>query len=704
MGTAHSKILVKDGVGSSTTYDPNLWTIGSAMWKNTSGIAVDNWVGPKPVLAGRPMEAGTAIPGIFPHVVKHSDDIYYVFMADNATAAATRRIIMYSYIKSSHSLSWIGFVTLTYPTATNHTVRGFRMDRLTYSTGTASASGTSVTGAGTTWALANSGISVGARIGFGSTDPSVITNWYQITAIGSDTSITIGTTAGTVASGPYVIEEYRAITVTTNATTTNGGVYVAKGLNPSIFIAAGTTISAGTTVDGIRAVYWLADAATVTNTTACGCAIDASVSNTSRDIYVLNSTGACIYKYNSRALLTGLSAGKATNAFTLVTGNQAVVGTMGTQNNGRVATLNHGPGSGVLCLYFATTTRVYRVPLSNITSGNVSWQVDAMYEVPAGSTSTLSASGAISSLEVMDSIDRLIVFTGNATPSYITKYNATSNEFDYNILVGTNQIHQTITNNGAPVHPATKNSFTAWSEDGITFLARTGTTAVDTQLYVIQFGAHWDFATDSGEVISPKIATPNCIKYSNAVALCKRIIGSDTLGFAPEPIKLYARTSGIDNNSGGWTLLDDLGDISGIAGATHIQFKIKARTIGGIGVMPQVLGFIVTYEDATTDSHYQPSADFSDASNKRFAWRFSTAFGSVVPALRIRISDATSGGLLIDDTTTASSSGIWEKSTNDGSTWSSYNTVDKTNDITYIRYTPNSLASGIKLSALLTQN
>lgn len=706
MGTAHSKILVKDGIGSTaiSTYNPNLWNLGEAMWKNTSGIATDNWVGPKPVIVGRPMEASTAIPGMFPHVIKHSSDIYYVFVVDNATAAATRRVVMYEYNKTAHSLAWRGFITLTYPVATFHTVRGFRMDRLTYATGTASASGTAVTGVGTTWALANSGISVGARIGFGSTDASAITNWYQITAIGSDTGITIATTAGTVVSGPYIIEEYRAITVNTNATATNGGVFVSKGLNPSIFVPAGTTISAATTVDGLRAVYWLADAATVTNTTACGCAVDSAVNNTTRDIYVLDSTGARIFRYNSRAPLAGLSAGKSTSAYTYVTGNQAVVGTMSTANNGRLATLNHGPGLGVKCIYFATTTRVYRVPVANITSANVAWQTDAMYEVPAGSTSTLLASGAISSLEVMDAIDSLIVFTGAATPSYITKYNATSDAFDYNILVGTNQIHQTTTNSGAPIHPATKNTFTAWSEDGITFLVRTGTAAVDSQIYVIQFGAHWDFSSTVGEVISPKIATPNCVKYTNAVSMCKKIIGSDVLGFAPEPIKVYVRTSGIDDNSGGWTLLDDFGDMSAIAGAPYIQFKIKARTIGGIGVMPQVLGFLVAYEDATTDSHYQPSADFSDASNKRFAWRFGTAFGSDVPTLRIRISDATTGGLLIDDTTTASASGAWDKSTNDGASWSAYNTTDKTNDITYIRYTPSSLAAGIKLSALLTQN
>lgn len=708
MGTASARILVKDGVVSTamTAYDSIKWNLGDLMWRNTSGTANQNWVGPKPVLVGRPMEASTAIPGVFPHVIKHSANIFYVFLADNSTAAATRRIVMYEYNKTTHSLAWRGFITLTYSVATVHTIRGFRMDRLTYSTGTVAVAATAVTGTGTTWLSANSGMSVGARIGFGSTDPSQIVTWYQITAIGSDTGITLGSSAGTIIAGtPYVIEEYRAITVNTNATATNGGVFIAKGLNPDIFLAAGTTINAATTTDNIRAVYWLADAATATNTTACGCAIDDAVSNTQRDIYVLNSTGAAIYKYNSRAILTGLSAGRAINAFTYATGNQAIVGTAGTLNNGRLATLSHGPGAGVKCLYFVTTTRVYRVPVANITAANVAWQTDAMYEVPAGSTATMAASAAMSSMEVMDSIDRLIIFAGAATTSYITKYNATSLEFDYNILVGTNQTHQSLANTNVTFHPAIKNAtFTAWSEEGMTFLARTGTTAIDNQLYAIPFGAHWDFTSTSvGDIISPKLATPNASRYTSAVAVAKRMLGSDVLGFSTESFKTYVRTTGIDDNTGGWTLLDDFGDISALAGASHIQFRVRCRTIGGVGVMPQILGFLVTYEDENTDSHFQPSADLSDAATKRFAWRFATAFGSTVPNLRIQISDAISGAVLLNDTTSASTLGVWEKSVNDGSSWSAYNTTDKSNDITYIRYTPTSLAAGIKVSALLTQ-
>jgi hypothetical protein len=106
------------------------------------------------------------------------------------------------------------------------------------------------------------------------------------------------------------------------------------------------------------------------------------------------------------------------------------------------------------------------------------------------------------------------------------------------------------------------------------------------------------------------------------------------------------------------------------------------------------------YEDYSTDSHYQPSVGKTVIADKQFAWRFSNAFNTTVPTLRVRLYDAVSGGLIVDDNT-SSSIGTWEKTT-DGTSWSSYNTTDKGNETTYIRYTPLSLPDNIKIRALLT--
>lgn len=73
-----------------------------------------------------------------------------------------------------------------------------------YVTGTAAASGTSVTGTSTTWDA--SGIKAGDEISFGANDEDdPAATWYEIDAVGSDTAITLTATAGTVADGPYTI-------------------------------------------------------------------------------------------------------------------------------------------------------------------------------------------------------------------------------------------------------------------------------------------------------------------------------------------------------------------------------------------------------------------------------------------------------------------------------------------------------------------
>lgn len=79
-----------------------------------------------------------------------------------------------------------------------------------YVTGTASASGTAVTGTGTAWdtndANGNKNAQAGFEIAFGDNaenDPDA--TWYTIDSVGGDEAITLTASAGTVADGPYTI-------------------------------------------------------------------------------------------------------------------------------------------------------------------------------------------------------------------------------------------------------------------------------------------------------------------------------------------------------------------------------------------------------------------------------------------------------------------------------------------------------------------
>lgn len=692
------------------TTDPaavTTWYAITAIPSDTS-ITIDTNVGT--------ISSGTAF------VIDMNYNVDWVFLADIATAAATRRITCFEYRRGSSTFTWKGFITMTYPAATNHTIVGMRAPYAKYTTGTVAVSGATVTGTSTTWSTDR--INIGSRIGFGSTDPTQISTWYYINAVGSNTSITLqvnvtasgtGGTAANLSIGSgtaYVIEDLRILTATTNATATNGGLYMTAGLSQDDFTPAGTTISAATTVDKVKAIYWLADASTVTNDVASGVALDDFDSWTQQYCYVIErqaATTPAIYKYNFRAALSSITSGKTTNAFVLATGVQTVTGNVSQTNNGRVGILNHGPGSGVKSLYFATTTRICRVAISNITTGSTTFLSDAMVEIPTGGTNTYAATGALTGVEISDQIDRLIVTSTGAAGvrSYITKYNTNSDPFDHIFLVDSKQLDQSTADSDSVVHPNIQAGIiNVWSEEGLTYISRTGTTSAANHLYAVPLGADWSYADGSVKqrLITPALATPNAEKYTRAYFNNAQYLGEGNLTIPTEPVRVYYRTSGISDNSGSWTLIDKTGDLSGVDGAPEIQFAFEFRVIGTFCLPSRVYNACVVYEDNTTDSHYQPSVAQSSISSKIFAWRFSTAFGGTVPTLRIRLYNATTGGLLLDDTTTASASGTFEKSTNDGGSWGSYNTTDKGNETTYIRYTPTSLADNIKVRALLTQD
>lgn len=649
----------------------------------------------------------------------------WVFMADVAAAAATRRITFFQFDRTTSVFSWKGFVTYTPPTTGNITVRGFRVLYEKHTTGTVAVSGATVTGNGTTWSADR--IFIGSRIGFGSSDPTQITQWYYVNAVTDDTTLTIqvsDTAAGTGgtaanltinAGTSYVIEDLRFLITHSNATATNGGLFMVGGTSPDSFATNGQTIAAATTVDKVKACYWLADASTVTNTVPAGCTVEEKESWTTQYTYVLDTNGR-IYKYNCRTAMS-LTAGKTTSCLVFKTGIQApaITGTLSVNNNGRIGSLAHQ--GGILSLYFATTTRIYRIPLTNIIADTTNWaggEADAMVEVPAGGTSTYAATSVMSSVEIADQIDRLIITTtGAATTThrrmYITQYNVVSNAFDHVFLADTGQSDQSAATADSAPHVSPQGAaINVWSTDGLVYISRPGATVYTNMLYAVPLAADWVYANLDGQpkqrLITPAIQTPNCSKFKRVYVSHADYFGGGNLTIPSEPYKLYYRTAGITDDSGAWTYVNNIGNLSSTTAAEYIQFMFEFRVIGTFCLPTRIYNVGIIYEDNTTDSHYQPSVGQSNLTTKRFAWRFSTAFGSTVPTLRVRLYDAVTGGLLLDDDSATPTGGTWEKSTDGGQNWTAYNTTDKGNETTYIRYTPTTLGDDIKVRALLTQN
>jgi hypothetical protein len=696
-------------------YDATKWNLGPQILQYTGVAATDKFIGPiKPALA-RPIDESTSIPMSQIDSVPWSSNIDWVFGIE-AVVGATKRITAYSYNRTTSEYSWKGFITFSVTNATN-VQRGFRMCYYTHTTGNVGVSGTAVTGSGT--AFSTQRIAVGARIGFGTTDPTAVTQWYYISAIGSDTSITLTLSAGTVTAGTaYVIEELRPVITLTNTTPTNGGLFVGKGITWDDFTTTGTTIAASaSTVDNLKLTYWLADAATVTNTTACGVTVDGnaqtSFTGTSHLAYVLDGTASVrVFRYNLRAndaIVSGRMVLGASNI--VVTGAQAVTGTNSQTNNGIVCTASHGPGSGVKSIYFVTTTRVYRAAVANVTTGNTTWQSDNRVEVPPGGATVQIASSVLSFINYSSFLDRFYICTTGAASvrNYLTQYPTTSgDEFEQIFTNAFVQLDNAATDSDAvPLPYDTRNGpLFIETSNGIAHMIRIGSATTGTMgLFALGIPTHWDYANTTNCVaISPSIATPNNSKFSRMFLSHIQTLGTGDFVTPLMSQRVWYRTVGIADNTGSWSLINDSGDLSMVSGAAAIQFKIEFQTLGNVsGIPARILGITTTYEDLTTDSHYQPSVAQSSTTNKQFAWRFATTFGGTVPTLRIRLYDAVSGGLLVDDISVGGT-GTWEKSTDGGSTWGIYTDTDKANETTYIRYTPLSLGDNIKVRALLTQN
>lgn len=702
--------LAQVAVGGS--YDPTKINRGkhTGQWNLGSG-EVDKFIGPQPLGVANLGEGPLAIPSNFVHPVKITDDLFWIFGSDVATAGATRRVQLWTWVPSAGAAGYtfIGAIITTFPAGVAHTVRGIRAILTNITTGTVSVSGTAVTGTGTAWQTTTP-VCVGSRIGFGSTDPQAITTWYQVQAVGADGSITLTASAGTIAAGTaYVVQDLMVLQATTNSTLTNGGLFVTKGLRYEDFTNPATTIPAATTVDRIKAVYWLKDAASVTNTAVGGCAIDDPVSLTQQFAYCTDGAALSlkIYRYNFRAPLT-LTAGAHTLTGTdiVITGAQTVTGNLSQANNGRVATLAHGTGAGVPSLYLFTVSRILRVPLANIISGSTTFIADQMSEVPPGGTNTSLSTGGFTSMDVAGSIDKLVI-TGAASTgtAYITDYYTGGQQIDRRAGSLTAQLPSALRDTDSPIftHNVTASVPFVWVEDGWMFwLYGTATATTTNALTAYPLAADGDFVAETpNRIICPKISLGDVpAKLYRVVTNNASNIGDWTMGVAPDAYRVQYRTSGIDDNTGAWIDVPQTGDLSGASTAANIQFAFLFRTAGVIMLPARILSLALIYETADAlPSQYRWNFGDFNAANGTFAWIQQALFGASLGLHTINIYRADTNALVLTQASSGSTNGTFEYW--NGSAWVTGLGSDALN--TRRRFVPTgSLPGGVDLYATLT--
>jgi hypothetical protein len=390
-----------------------------------------------------------------------------------------------------------------------------------------------------------------------------------------------------------------------------------------------------------------------------------------------------------------------------VTAAQTVTGTLPSSFNGKVATTRHGPGQSIKSLYFVSSTRLYRASVSDIMNGKTGWFRDARNEIPSGAAGVVAASGALNYIDYDSLSDKFLVYTTAASGnfSYVTNFvDDSGDRFEYNFLfifrinddpgATSSSVSLPFNNMGVRVYSSSVN--------GITHLLRTSITLAGA-VYAIPIGAHWEFANSTNQVaISPIIYSPNNKSFVRVVINNIQTLGSEPFITPINDIRTYYRTDGITDNSGKWYLLSPLGDLSFLNGSKSIQFKFEFQMLGITWGLPgRLLGFTVIYDDLVIQANHQPSVALT--TGKSFAWRFSATYSSTLPDLRVRLYNTTNNQLILDDNT-ALPEGTFEKTTDGGSNWTAWNNSDKTNETTYIRYTPSGLSDGLKIRAILTLN
>ena len=161
-------------------YDSLKTVLGPEIFKFSGLTPIDYYIGPnETTFRDITQDTGVSNWGDI-DVITYSGDKQWLFCLKGiVTTVSTTDIAMYEFDKSDYTYTYIGEIRCSGAETTARNQQGIKANLDYYTAGTVSVSGTSVTGTGTNWL--ESRIPIGARIGFGSTNPDDITTWYRIT-------------------------------------------------------------------------------------------------------------------------------------------------------------------------------------------------------------------------------------------------------------------------------------------------------------------------------------------------------------------------------------------------------------------------------------------------------------------------------------------------------------------------------------------
>jgi hypothetical protein len=164
---------------SYSNYDSTKTVLGTDIYKFSATNTYDYYISPN-ITAFRDItqDSGVSNWGDL-DAITYSGNTQWIFVLKGfTTSIATIDIGMYEFNKINFNYNYIGAVSCTATDTSNRSNQGIKANLDYYTGGTVEVNGTSVTGTSTDW-ISNR-IPIGARIGFGSTNPGDISTWYRI--------------------------------------------------------------------------------------------------------------------------------------------------------------------------------------------------------------------------------------------------------------------------------------------------------------------------------------------------------------------------------------------------------------------------------------------------------------------------------------------------------------------------------------------
>jgi hypothetical protein len=536
------------------------------------------------------------------YTIDWNEYITWVFTIENRNW--TGRVIQALFFdKRINEFKIIGILNYTLPgpgSGNNYTVYDFIVSYEKINNSYVNVTGSSITGLNTSWF--DEKIVPGCRIGFGSREPEYISTWYTISEVIDNTSITILEDAGVILNSTYVIEEMKIFISQRNTQTTNlSGLYVLKGIKISDFTPGGDiTIPAATTLDRRKACYFLRDAPTGTLIYTQSIAMGEKIDNNTQYIYLINSyesnqTINNIVIYNVRKDLVNISSGITQDA-TLVVSSTFTFNYNANQHYYQSITL-YKPKSGLYKNKNVLIVPIYdRTFYINVDSLLYDKNVIIYDYARNALTGGISSTGTYYMSRCNYLPEEDLFFGSSNGPFVFAKY-----EHWYSEALNLFPMTYFFTPNYEGYSYEQADFFEvagygARASDRYIYYTNGRADAFNGILYAFNYGADSLFCKKyNNYAITPSISTENAFKLDRLYINSEEVKGSDKYGFMPDAYYIYARTLGIEDNTGTWFLVDKTGDLSFLKPTDKIQFKIESKTLGNNYTPKRFYELSVTY-------------------------------------------------------------------------------------------------------------